>query len=74
MVNAAGYIYKKVKDEHLLTKAFNWDKERGTQNFQLVCVGHSLGGGTAAILAIMLKQEYPDTKCFSFSPPGGLLR
>ena len=74
MVNAAAYIYKKVKEEHLLTKAFNWDKDRGTQNFQLVCVGHSLGGGTAAILAIMLKQEYPTTKCFSFSPPGGLLR
>ena len=34
MVNAAAYIYKKVKEEHLLTKAFNWDKERGTHNFQ----------------------------------------
>jgi hypothetical protein len=36
MVNAAAYIYKKVKEEHLLTKAFNWDKDRGTQSFQLV--------------------------------------
>lgn len=74
MVDAASYIYKKVKDEHLLTKAFNWDKDRGTDTFNIVCVGHSLGAGTAAILAIMLKQEYPATKCFSFSPPGGLLR
>ncbi len=26
MTDAASYIYKKLKEEHLLTKAFNWDK------------------------------------------------
>ena len=74
MTDSAAYIYKKLKEEHLLTKAFNWDQERNTQDFDIVCVGHSLGAGTATILAIMLKQEYPNTKCFAFSPPGGLLR
>ena len=39
-----------------------------------VCTGHSLGGGTAAILAILLREEYPDVTCYAFSPPGGLLR
>uniref|UniRef100_A0A7G3B235 sn-1-specific diacylglycerol lipase n=1 Tax=Lutzomyia longipalpis TaxID=7200 RepID=A0A7G3B235_LUTLO len=41
--------------------------------FGLVIVGHSLGAGTAAILAILLKNEYPSLQCFSYSPPGGLL-
>ena len=74
MADAASYIYKKLKEDHLLTKAFNWDPDRGTADFDIVCVGHSLGAGTATILAIMLKQEFPNTKCYAFSPPGGLLR
>ena len=74
MCTTASYIYKKLKEDHLLTKAKNWDQARGTQDFNIVCVGHSLGTGTATILAIMLKQEFPDTKCFAYSPPGGLLR
>ena len=74
MVDAAQYIYKKLKVEHLLTRAFNSDTERGTQNFDLVCVGHSLGAGTATILSIMLRQELPRTRCFAYSPPGGTLR
>lgn len=49
------------------------DTSRGTHQFGLVLVGHSLGAGTAAILAILLKQDYPDLVCFSFAPPGGLL-
>ena len=74
MVEAAAYIHQKLIDDGLLTKAFNWDREKGSQEFGLVCVGHSLGAGTASILAIMLKQNYPATRCFAFSPPGGLLR
>jgi len=39
-----------------------------------VITGHSLGAGTAAILACLLKSKYRDLKCFAFSPPGGLVR
>nr|XP_054499640.1 diacylglycerol lipase-beta isoform X4 [Agelaius phoeniceus] len=49
---------------------------RGTLSFEeykLVIVGHSLGGGTASILAIMLRNSFPTLRCFAFSPPGGLL-
>lgn len=37
-------------------------------------VGHSLGAGAAALLAIMLRSSYPQVRCYAFSPPRGLLR
>lgn len=49
------------------------DPSRGTHEFGLTLVGHSLGAGTAAILAILMRQDYPDLVCFSYAPPGGLL-
>uniref|UniRef100_A0A8C4JTZ9 sn-1-specific diacylglycerol lipase n=1 Tax=Dromaius novaehollandiae TaxID=8790 RepID=A0A8C4JTZ9_DRONO len=43
------------------------------KEYKLVIVGHSLGGGTASILAVMLRNSFPTLKCYAFSPPGGLL-
>ena len=37
---------------------------QGTDKFALVCVGHSLGGGTAAILAIILRCWKPSDILF----------
>lgn len=74
MVQAAIYIKNKLEEENLIQRAMNHNPIRGTQNFGLVLVGHSLGAGTAAILAILMKQEYDDLHCYSYSPPGGLLR
>ncbi|XP_063979131.1 diacylglycerol lipase-alpha isoform X4 [Diachasmimorpha longicaudata] len=73
MVQAAEYIRKKIYDEQIITTAFAKDPARGTDQFGLTLVGHSLGAGTASILAILLRQEYPDLVCFSYAPPGGLL-
>ncbi|XP_034235301.1 sn1-specific diacylglycerol lipase alpha isoform X2 [Thrips palmi] len=73
MVHAAVYIREKLESENVLVRAFNHCAERGTQDFGLVLVGHSLGAGAAAILAIMMRQQYPDLQCFAYSPPGGLL-
>ncbi|XP_066600211.1 diacylglycerol lipase-alpha isoform X2 [Prorops nasuta] len=73
MVQAAEYIRKKLLEENIIARAFAKDPSRGTNQFGLTLVGHSLGAGTAAILAILLKQDYPDLTCFSFGPPGGLL-
>lgn len=49
-------------------------QERSQEKYDLVLVGHSLGAGAAAILAIMLQQEYQDVHCYAYAPPGGLLR
>jgi sn1-specific diacylglycerol lipase len=35
--------------------------------------GHSLGAGTAVLLALKLKEEYPNVRCIAYSPPGGLI-
>lgn len=73
MVSAAEYIRRKLREDNILTRALTSDPTRGTQSYDLVLVGHSLGAGTAAILAILLKQQHPNLSCFAYSPPGGLL-
>ncbi|XP_004459752.1 diacylglycerol lipase-beta isoform X2 [Dasypus novemcinctus] len=43
------------------------------KEYRLVIVGHSLGAGAAALLGIMLRSAYPQVRCYTFSPPRGLL-
>lgn len=73
MVQAAVYIKNKLQEEDLIQKALNHNPSRGTQNYGLIFVGHSLGAGTASILAILMREEYANLQCFSYSPAGGLL-
>ena len=72
MVQSAEYIHSKLVGEGLLELAYS---RPGTAGYPLVCTGHSLGAGTAAILAVLLRDSgaHPDTQCYAFSPPGGLL-
>ncbi|KAL1488240.1 hypothetical protein ABEB36_015195 [Hypothenemus hampei] len=73
MVQAAQYIQQKITEEHLIEKARARRVDKGTKDFEIVIVGHSLGAGTAGILGILMRQEYPTLQCFCYSPPGGLL-
>ncbi|XP_012940156.1 diacylglycerol lipase-alpha [Aplysia californica] len=84
MIQAAVYIKKKLINDGILQMAWERDEaftnssdwlksECETAKYELVLVGHSLGAGTAAILAILLKADYPNLHCYSYSPPGGLL-
>lgn len=62
---AAGYIYKKLVNDGILNQAFSIAPE-----YKLVITGHSLGAGTASLLAILLRNSFPTLQCYSFSPPG----
>ena len=37
--------------------------------YKLRLLGHSLGGGTAAILSTMWKKDFPDIHCYAFACP-----
>ena len=55
-------------------RGFTLLQEKHTESYRLILVGHSLGAGTAAILAMLLRPTYPDLFCYAFSPPGATLR
>lgn len=50
-----------------------------TQGYDIVCVGHSLGGGAAIVLAVLLRGKYPSltltsttkerVRAYAFAPP-----
>ncbi|XP_051695029.2 diacylglycerol lipase-beta isoform X4 [Oryctolagus cuniculus] len=65
---AARYVYRRLIGDGILSQAFSIAPE-----YRLVVVGHSLGAGAAALLAIMLRNSYPQVRCYAFSPPRGLL-
>ncbi|XP_004691708.1 PREDICTED: sn1-specific diacylglycerol lipase beta [Condylura cristata] len=65
---AARYVYRRLVNDGILSQAFSIAPE-----YRLVIVGHSLGAGAAALLAIMLRHCHPHVRCYAFSPPRGLL-
>jgi sn1-specific diacylglycerol lipase len=40
------------------------------RGYRLRVTGHSLGGGCAAVLALLLRKKFPRVRGLSFSPPG----
>ncbi|KAJ8283944.1 hypothetical protein COCON_G00027940 [Conger conger] len=68
ITQAATYIHKKLINDGILNQAFTIAPE-----YRLVITGHSLGAGTASVLAILLRSAFPTLQCYAFSPPGGLL-
>jgi len=85
MVNAARYVYKRL---HGMDTGRNGQRESREAKldklgmalaeyagYSIVVTGHSLGAGTATILAFLLRAKYQDTRvrCYAYSPPGGLL-
>jgi len=46
---------------------------RARRGWGVVVTGHSLGAGAAALVALYLRNFYPETCAWAFSPPGGLV-
>ena len=87
MVNAARYVYKRLHGMDTGRRGQKESRESRRDElgmalatpdyagFSIVVTGHSLGAGTASILAFLLRAKYQDTRvrCYAYSPPGGLL-
>lgn len=57
MVQAAHYILEKIDQEQLIERARARKPDRGTKDFEIVIVGHSLGAGTTHILLHLLDSQ-----------------
>ncbi|KAI7697578.1 Sn1-specific diacylglycerol lipase alpha [Sarcoptes scabiei] len=77
IVSAASYIRSKLIEKNAIEIANEELKRKNSQTncsqFPIIVVGHSLGAGTAAILAVLLREIYRNVICFAYAPPGGLL-
>ena len=68
MLKTVQWVMEEMEENQILETAFS-----RAGGYNLVIVGHSLGSGCAGILSILLKEKYPDLKCFCYSPTGALL-
>ncbi|CAB4011176.1 Sn1-specific diacylglycerol lipase beta [Paramuricea clavata] len=64
MAKSARFIMTKLEQENILGSIF-----LRYPDYSLVIVGHSLGAGTGAVLALLMKERYENLKCFAYSPP-----
>ena len=72
MLKCALTIYDDLQRHKLLNTLLLAEKPQ-FPNFELVCTGHSLGAGVAAILGIFLRNQFPNMRCLCFAPPGCVL-
>ena len=64
-------VMGKVAQNELFEVDEDWQDCR---EYGLVLTGHSLGAGTATLLAMLLRPHYGERiHCWAYSPPGGLL-
>jgi len=73
ITRAAKYVKTTLVKEKILERAFNCRPDLGSQDYNLILCGHSLGAGVAAILGILLRKQHPRLKAYLYSPPGGIL-
>ena len=64
MVKVAKYVLSELREKNILGKALSH-----FEGYTLVVTGHSLGAGAAAVLAFLLRPQYPDIMCYAYSPP-----
>ncbi|ESN94886.1 hypothetical protein HELRODRAFT_179988 [Helobdella robusta] len=65
-------IFNTLRDEALLLRALSADPSMATEAYEIIVTGHSLAGGVACVLSIMLKQFYDRLHCYAYSPPNSI--
>lgn len=65
MMMTARNILQKLNSLRVLDRA-----KREFPDYKLVLTGHSLGAGAATVLSFLLYSQYPNLKCYAYSPPG----
>ncbi len=68
MLKTVTAILDKLDKEEILESAF-----KRVPQYKLVMVGHSLGAGCACLMSMLLRERYPDLRCFCYSPTGALV-
>ena len=68
VLTRAKWLYNDIRKKEVLKKIYSQDSEY--RDFNLVVVGHSLGGGCAQALSLMLRPAFPSLRCFAYEPPG----
>jgi predicted lipase len=42
-------------------------------HYRMVVTGHSLGAGSAVLLSLLLRKNFPTLQCYAFGTPGSVL-
>ncbi|KAL7463832.1 hypothetical protein ACHAXS_004182 [Conticribra weissflogii] len=71
VLSRAKWLYNDIKKNRVLKRLFS--DQSPYKHYDLTVVGHSLGGGCAQVLSLMLRPSYPTLKCFAYEPPGCIL-
>uniref|UniRef100_A0A7S4I7Q3 sn-1-specific diacylglycerol lipase n=1 Tax=Odontella aurita TaxID=265563 RepID=A0A7S4I7Q3_9STRA len=69
VVACAGWVYEDLERHGILDRLLLGDSPQ-CPGYRLRIAGHSLGAGTAAVLAVMLRSSHPTLRCISYEPPG----
>lgn len=59
-------------ERHKILESLLSDERGKFGEYDLRITGHSLGAGTAAPLALMMRRQYPNLRCLCYAAPGGL--
>ncbi|PRD22372.1 UNVERIFIED_CONTAM: Dagla [Trichonephila clavipes] len=62
-LRSALFVQNKINELNILERAFTENP-----NYTLALTGHSLGGSIAAILALLLRPQYPNLQCYTYGP------
>jgi len=65
------WMYNDIKKQRVLKHLYS--NGSPYKEYDLVVVGHSLGGGCAQVLSLMLRPSFPSLRCYAFEPPGCIL-